>query len=527
MKKLFVFVFILVSSIFLLFGCGGDGSGSTSAIIDSVPIEDNGGGDGIGAVGVLGELVDLGDLISPVGDHWYFTLVRGINDQGTVIGQSNNGSPVRGAFKWDAATGAMTFLGIHEGNYNDYFGQLVKDVPEVIPFIYSEAVALNTNNQIIGNSSTGTGWPDEIEKRAFLWKDNQFIDLPPIPDQSVLDFMAREKTVKTVKFSEAKDINNKGEIVLTMEDGLPGERHAYYWDGISTRLYSLPKDDDTTLEITGPDYIMLGRIIGSASDAVAINEHGQAIINSGTTAVFHDLNWDIIEPLNHLPGATFTAAVDINDSIYTNNDGIPDGHVIGNSGSFDPTAMKALLTHSYSGAVGQQSLATFGVVQGFFWDGGAMYPVNHLGGGKSIVADINNKDEVVGGALTAEGATHAILWTLGSDKKGRIKDLGTLGGTTSMALKINEAGQIVGWSETGDFYEEQGVLMPVRHAFFWDSGVMYDLGVHDDFYIYPFTPPYPFSEAVALNELGDVAGNSVTINSSPRGFYLRPVIPAP
>jgi probable HAF family extracellular repeat protein len=125
------------------------------------------------------------------------------------------------------------------------------------------------------------------------------------------------------------------------------------------------------------------------------------------------------------------------------------------------------------------------------------------------------------------GATHAILWTLGADKKGVIKDLGTLGGENSMALKINEAGQVIGWSETGDFYEEQGVRVPVRHAFLWDSGIMYDLGVHNDFYNYPFIPSHPFSEAVALNELGDVAGNSITINSFFRGFYLKPVFPAP
>ena len=260
---------------------------------------------------------------------------------------------------------------------------------------------------------------------------------------------------------------------------------------------------------------------------VAINENGQAIINSGSTAIFHDLNWDIIEPLNQLPGATFTSAVDINDSNSVNNDGIPDGHVIGNSGSFAQVDVEAFLNNSFLGAAESVTLASLGAIQGFFWDGGAMYPVNHLGGGKSIAADINNKDQVVGGALTAEGKTHAILWTLGADKKGVIKDLGTLGGDNSMALKINEAGQVIGWSETGKFYEEQGVLVPVRHAFFWNAGVMYDLGVHDDFYDYPFTPPYPFSEAVALNEAGELAGNSITINSFPRGFYLKPVIPAP
>ncbi len=542
MKRLFIFVLFLVFSTALLQGCGGDGGGGGSSnLADSIPTDPvvppvdgddgtdgdggTGGGGGAGSVGVLGKLIDLGDLFYPDGDHWYFTLVRDINDKGIVIGQSNNRSPLRGAFKWDVATAEMTFLGMHNGNFDDYYGQRTTDIIEPTPFIYSEAVALNINNQIIGNSTTGQGWPDEAGKRAFLWKDNQFIDLPPLTNQSESRV---GDSLEIFSYSEAKDINNAGEIILTMSDGLPGGNHAYYWDGISTRVYTLPRDDNTTLDITGPDYVMLGRIIGSASDAVAINENGQAIINSGSTAIFHDLNWDIVEPLNQLPGATFTSAVDINDSNAVNNDGIPDGHVIGNSGSFAQADVEAFLNNSFLGAAEEVTLASIGgAIQGFFWDGGAMYPVNHLGGGKSIAADINNKDQVVGGALTAEGKTHAILWTLGPDKKGIIKDIGTLGGENSMALKINEAGQVVGWSETGDLYEEQGVLVPIRHAFFWNSGVMYDLGVHDDFYDYPFTPPYPFSESVALNELGELAGNSITINSFTRGFYLKPVIPAP
>jgi probable HAF family extracellular repeat protein len=231
--------------------------------------------------------------------------------------------------------------------------------------------------------------------------------------------------------------------------------------------------------------------------------------------------------LNHLPGAETTVAVDLNDSIYTNNDNIPDGHVIGNSGNFIKADVDAFLKDSYLSADDGTTLAELGDVQGFFWDGGAMYPINHLGGGTSVAADLNNKDQVVGGALTAEGATHAFLWTLGADKKGIIKDLGTLGGTNSMALAINESGQVVGWSETGDFYEEQGVLLPIRHGFLWDNGTMSDLGTHDDFYDFPFKPPYPFSEAVDINESGDLTGNSITINDHSRGFYLQPEAPIP
>mgnify|MGYP003866152635 CR=1 FL=1 len=69
------------------------------------------------------------------------------------------------------------------------------------------------------------------------------------------------------------------------------------------------------------------------------------------------------------------------------------------------------------------------------------------------------------------------------------------------------------------------VSLPIRHAFLWDDGVMYDLGVHNDFYDYTFIPSFPFSEGVAINDNGEVAGSSITINDHHRGFFLSPVFP--
>jgi probable HAF family extracellular repeat protein len=347
-------------------------------------------------------------------------------------------------------------------------------------------------------------------------------------------------------------MNNKGEIVLTLDDNLPGDRHAYYWDGVTfindaKLCQDLNPQGERTFDwyITIPDpipaYQILGRVVGASSEAVAINENGQAVINSGDTVIFHDLNWNVIEILNQLPCDCIAVARDINDSGYVNNDGIPDGHVIGNSGCFSRDWLDKILDYTFlalpeinvpgkecKGPTLDCSTPALEKVQGFFWDGGASYPVDHLGGGKSVAADINNKDQVVGGALTADGKTHAFLWTLGPDEKGVIQDLGTLGGDNSFALAINEAGQIVGWAETGEFYNEQASVRPVRHAFLWEDGTMYDLGVHNDFYDYSFIPPYPLSYAVDINEQGilnALTGNSVTRNKHSRGFFLSPEMP--
>lgn len=432
--------------------------------------------------GELGALTDLGDLLGSVGHNWYYTKAAAINDAGQVVGQSNAGSPVKASFMWDPASGIMTELCTHGGAYDDFYE--LKTTPSTNFFIYSEAVGINNSGLVIGHSTTGTGWPNESEKRAFLWHPTGgCIDLAPPP---FVEAGSGKTIIKS--FSEVADINSLGEVVLTAED--EKGRHAYYWDGVSTKTVTLTHEDASTLDVTVPDLTFLGRIVGQDGEAVAINEKGQAVINSGGTAIFHDLNLDVIESLNYLPGASDTQAVDINSQ------GSGRGHIVGTSGN-----------------------------RGFFWDGGAMFPIDTLGGDSSEAVDINDLDQVVGNAKTADGSTHAFLWKLGSGGKGIITDLGTLGGSNSFAVAINDAGQVAGYSETGETYSEGGITVNVQHAFLWYNGTMYDLGTHNDFYDYPFIPPYPTSEAVGINASGEVAGSSITINSHPRGFSLSPTFP--
>jgi probable HAF family extracellular repeat protein len=479
------FIALLMVGALVLSGCGSGGGGS------SVPTPPGSGGTDTGTGGTtppppttpgdLGALDDTGDLLGSAGDNWYYTKAAAINTAGQIVGQSNNGSPVKGAFLWDPVTGAMSFLGMHVGAYDDYYG--LKSTPSTKFLIYSEATAINDSGVIIGNTTTGTGWPNETEKRAFAWDSARgFMDLAPPP------YFDSSGKLVSKPFSEVADINNLGNVVLTAEDATG--KHAYFWDGTSFALATFEREDTSTVDVLVPVLQLMGAIVNANAEAVAINENRQAVINSGGTAVFHDLVIDVVESLNHLPGASSTVAVDIN------NQGAGRGHIVGNSGS-----------------------------HGFFWDGGSMYPIDTLGGASSEAVDLNDQDQVVGNSETAEGNTHAFLWRLGASGKGIITDLGTLGGANSFATAVNDAGQVVGYSETGETYSEGGITVNVVHAFLWANGVMYDLGTHNDFYTFPFIPPYPFSEAVAINNGGDVAGNSQTINAHYRGFYLSPTFP--
>jgi probable HAF family extracellular repeat protein len=138
-----------------------------------------------------------------------------------------------------------------------------------------------------------------------------------------------------------------------------------------------------------------------------------------------------------------------------------------------------------------------------------------LGGTMTWVRNINDEGRVVGysftwgGPPTYEGVYHGFI--TGPNGIG-MKDLGTLGdeSSTSDAIAINNIGQVAGGTHTG--YMREGV--PAYHAFITgpDGVGMKDLG----------TLSGDESHAFGINDAGQVVGRSDTSSGASHAFITGP-----
>jgi probable HAF family extracellular repeat protein len=283
------------------------------------------------------------------------------------------------------------------------------------------------------------------------------------------------------------DINNSGQVLLQFAE-MGADAYVWMPDGTTRQLepienYPIWANDINDFGVvTGERYA--GVESGSSPRPPADDSFAFVASDSGVV--------DLPRLTNLGPAGGRCEGVQINNT----------GGVIGNCIGFDQESIpRAFLSAGGSiielGVPGEPSSA------------GLISEMGHVvfSSGADTFLYVNGVAVSVGMSVTAMNDSGELVGSLNGRasryKDGALLDLGTLGGAESLAMDINEAGEIIGKAQldTG-FYR----------AFVYRAGQMYNLGAlgRED------------SEAISINDVGQLTG--VAYNSSAGPFPLQEYI---
>ena len=321
---------------------------------------------------------------------------------------------------------------------------ILEAAPPVSAGATASAASINATGQVAFTSSRADG-------RHALFYDGQ--------------------TIRDLGLGYAAAVNNAGQVAGGTDSTATSPAHALRW---------------TTAGPTPAAAVDLGAPVGGSSQATAINAAGQV---AGLTTL------PINEPTQSHP-FLWTERAGRADLVTLRVPGFPPGA---------PGGLGELLN-----ALGQVTGGAFtgsgDAVQAYFWTPGSrIRNLGTLGGANSFARALNDEGQVAGVAETATLASHAFLWS----RIQSMQDLGTLGGRNSDAFSLNSPGQVVGVSDT-KWIDPLVGGNPLAHAFSWSpsgptAGRMLDLGTLGGL----------TSIAFALNDAGQAVGKAGTDPASP------------
>jgi len=330
------------------------------------------------------------------------------------------------------------------------------------------AYALNDNGDVVGASQTAAG-----EWHAFVWKNGVMRDLG-------LPYLS----------SKAQAITNSG-VISGIVSAQAGEERSrvFRWDaGTLTELgsvYEYDGPDIRVVSMTGRDVLAtfetsmsrfystiwlngvkrnLGGLESSNSTAraMAMNSRGQ-IVGSSLMAgpavrdVYHAFLWQngVMRDLGVFQHSECpeTPGRDCGDAIATDLNSA--GDVVGRSTGHavlwpnDGGLIRDLGVGWQPVAINEAAeVAGYDIAGGVFWRQGVATRLESLNG-QMVVRDLNDLSMVIG---TSEGdylRAHVFVW---QPCQTRVKDLGTGGPQTALAIAINARGDIIGNACQGTFY---------------------------------------------------------------------------
>jgi probable HAF family extracellular repeat protein len=261
----------------------------------------------------------------------------------------------------------------------------------------------------------------------------------------------------------------------------------------------------------------LGSLAGAAfcSDADSINDRGEI---EGLSEI------DVIDPLfgwNEMRAVVWKHGQIMNLGTLGGNNSWAFG--INNSGQAvglaqnavpDPYSIFDFVIFGSSG--GTQTRA-------FLWQNGIMQDLGTLGGPDAWAGGINVRGQIAGQSYvnstpnltTGFPTLDPFFWN-----KGKMRDLGSLGGVVGFVAEINNRGQIIGGSSTNAnpsacylvSFQSIEFGNPGCDPYFWDGGEMIDLSTHT-------TGAVP-NTSHAINDAGEIVG-AATFPDQPYDAYLR------